>query len=200
MSGEKGICRVCGKKAKDECGGCNNDALYCGIACQRSDWKDGGHKQLCQGPPVNRKIHNVVQDLFSIEWRWLKGLSSTEKTELFQGQHLREPLNHLFLAGELALVLAGANACALANHVGFLPKYGAEYYARVLASWYGAHQEFLNEIGFIVEYLDYPVLLGGVDFGNAAIMWNSNSPKSGLINGIFLRGRRYPFPIAGPMG
>ena len=199
MSREIGICRVCGKEAKDKCSGCNLDALYCSVSCQRSDWKDKGHKQLCKGPPVNRKIHTVVRDLFSIEWRWLKGLSSTEKTEIFEERKLQAPLNHLFLAGEVALVLAGANACTLVNHFGFLPKYSSEYYAKVLAPWYGTHQEFLNQIGFFVEYLDYPVLVlddssGIVDIGNAAIIWDSNSPKSRLINGIFW-GERHAIPV-----
>jgi hypothetical protein len=67
-------CHVCGKEASDECAGCH-DALYCSVSCQKQDWKVLGHKPLCRGPELNRKIHNILQDLFATEWRCVETTS-----------------------------------------------------------------------------------------------------------------------------
>jgi len=73
---------------------------------------EGGHRALCKGPAVNRKIHTILRELLTAECKWLKELSPTEKASYFQVPYLDGPLNHLFHAGEVALVLCRANACA----------------------------------------------------------------------------------------
>ena len=43
------ICRVCGKKGEGykQCSRCTC-VYYCGVDCQRKDWKENGHKEECK--------------------------------------------------------------------------------------------------------------------------------------------------------
>lgn len=182
-------CRVCCNEADDECSGCH-DALYCSVSCQKRDWKILGHKPLCRGPEVNRKIRNILQDLFAAEWQWLRGLSSSGKAKLFTERMLEQPLNHLFHGGEVALVLTGTNACAVLFHPHCLDDYGPAYYRNVMSPWYDRHRTFLNEQGFFVEFIDHPVIiqrgvLDTLQFSNVGIIKNSNSQKIDLVNRVF---------------
>ena len=185
-------CRVCGKEANDECSSCH-DALYCSVSCQKRDWKILGHKPLCRGPELNRKIRNIVQDLFATEWQWLRGLSSSEKAKFFSDEILGAPLNHLFRGGEVALVLTGTNACAELFHPFCRSDYGSEYYKKVLLPWYDRHRTFLKEQGFFVKFIDHPVYVKkGEDimtFRNFGIIGNSNSSKSQLVYKVFTNQR-----------
>lgn len=189
-------CRKCGKKADEVCSGCK--APYCSVACQTWDWKEGGHRALCKGPASNRKIRSILCELFVAEWEWLQGLSRAEKEELFSDCMLGCPLNHLFRGGEVALVLARANACAILKHRGCRREYGPEYYAKVLEPWYNKHMEFLNEQGFVVEYIDHGVFVSGHpslnDYGGAALVKDIRSPKIELVNKIFTISR-IPLPF-----
>jgi hypothetical protein len=193
----KDACRVCGREANDKCSGCH-DALYCSVSCQRFDWKILGHKPLCKGPALNRKIRNILHDLFTTEWQWLQNLSSREEAKLFNDRLRKSPLNHKFRGGEIALVLFGVNACVLCIHPGFVDNYGPEYYKNVMSPWYDRHKTFLSEQGFTVEYIDHPVFVSGqslmLDYGGAAVFMNSNSPKIDLVTQIF-KNKRGPAPF-----
>jgi len=198
-------CRKCGKEASEACSVCH-EARYCCKACQKFDWKEGYHKALCRGPASGRKIHTILRELFVAEWQWLKSLSTTEKEVLFQRSALNTPLNHLFLAGEVALVLARANPCAVLSNFRkqHTKEYGVEYYRNVIAPWYGAHQEFLNEQGFYIEFLFHAVFVAdrpcqcptnGLDQPcgeqlltmavGAALVKDVRSEKIGLVDKVF---------------
>lgn len=195
-------CRICGNEANDACSSCK-DALYCSKACQRWDWKTGGHKALCRGPALNRKINAVVRDLFSAEWKWLKSLSREDRIELFRERTRSAPLNYLSLSGQVALVLARANACALMTSNICTEEYGSEYFAKVLSPWYDKYMDFLNEEGFVVEYISHEVYLADFpcdctalngrpcgelfDFarGGAALVKETRSPKMDLVDKVF---------------
>ena len=43
------LCRVCGKKGEryKQCSRCTC-VYYCGVDCQRKDWKENGHKEECK--------------------------------------------------------------------------------------------------------------------------------------------------------
>ena len=45
------VCKHCGRAGTDmkTCTGCK-DATYCGVVCQRANWK-AGHKKTCKGKP-----------------------------------------------------------------------------------------------------------------------------------------------------
>lgn len=196
------LCRACGKPAFDACSNCHS--RYCSKACQKWEWKHGGHKALCQGPASNRKIHTILRELFAAEWQWLQGLSPPEKETLFRSEFQDVPLNHLFMAGEVALVLARANPCALLSS---FPRhkadYGFEYYSKVITPWYKAHKEFLNQQGFFVEFIPHGVFVSDRPcqcLGNgkeeacgelANMAWrvglikDIRSPMIGLVNTVF---------------
>jgi hypothetical protein len=199
-------CRICGKDANDACSGCK-DALYCSYECQKWDWKKGGHKALCRGPPENRKINHIIRNLFEAEWKWLNSLSTSEKTELFAERADGMPLNHFFLGGSVALVLAGANACAFCTGHYFTEEYGAAYFANVLTPWYTKHMDFLSEKGFFIEFISHEVYVADrpcscrsyngkpcgelydLARGGAALVKNIRSPKIELVNKVFVEER-----------
>ena len=49
LSDLSSICRVCGKKGEGykQCSRCKC-VYYCGVDCQRKDWKENGHKEECK--------------------------------------------------------------------------------------------------------------------------------------------------------
>ena len=49
LSGLSSMCRVCGKKGEGykQCSRCTC-VYYCGVDCQRKDWKENGHKEECK--------------------------------------------------------------------------------------------------------------------------------------------------------
>ena len=49
LSDLSSMCRVCGKKGEGykQCSRCTC-VYYCGVDCQRKDWKENGHKEECK--------------------------------------------------------------------------------------------------------------------------------------------------------
>ena len=49
LSALSSICRVCGKRGEGykQCSRCTC-VYYCGVDCQRKDWKENGHKEECK--------------------------------------------------------------------------------------------------------------------------------------------------------
>ena len=164
-------------------------------------------RQLCHGPPENRIMNHVIRDLFAAEWKWLNDLSTSEKTDLFVEKAIGMPLNHMFLAGSVALVLAGANACVLCTGHYFTEEYGSTYFADVLSPWYTKHMDFLSDNGFFVEFISHEVYVADLpcdcmsyngkpcgelfDFakGGAALVKDIRSPKIELVNKVFMQQR-----------
>ncbi len=201
MPGLNESCRICGKDANDACSGCK-DALYCSKPCQKWDWKTGGHKVLCRGPDTNRKINKILRELFAAEWTWLQGLSFGDKERLFWDEALDMPMNHLFISGQVALVLARANACAALrgnNNQMLHEEYGFDYYEIVLKPWCMENMDFLSEQGFFVELITREVYVSDRECdcdspcgnlsdtlgGSAALVKDIHSPKIGLVNSVF---------------
>lgn len=171
--------------------------------CQRWDWQNTGHKALCKGPVENRKIHIILRELFVAEHEWLKEMSPEEKETYFRDDFQDEPLNHQFLSGEVAMVLARANTAALMINTAIhrLP-YGSAYYSNVIQPWYERNQEFLNEQGFVVDYISHDVFLSnsfcqcvvdGVPCGKlaikappgAALVKDVRNPHVDLVDKVF---------------
>lgn len=126
-------CRKCGKPASEACSGCKS-ALCCSTACQRWDWEAAGHKSLCQAPAVNRHIHVILRNLFHAEWTWLQNLCKPERELFFKTPN--DSLNHILLAGEVALVLSRANPSAmLSNHALHTIEFGLVHYSNVILPW-----------------------------------------------------------------
>lgn len=209
-------CYECGAVAENTCNGCEQ-AVYCSLQCQALDYATS-HKELCQGPLLNLKIHSVLRELFTAEWKWLNGTREyleTDMERLYREKILGEkveddehvsPLNHEFRSGEVALVLMGVSPCALIINYRYWT-YGQEYYAVVLHPWFVRHQEFLVEQGLDVELINHEVyclghLCGCLDAdgntcgkladiaqGGCALVKNTRSPKINLVNEIFTKER-----------
>lgn len=197
-------CRRCGKAASFVCSSCKV-APYCSSVCQTFDWKEGGHRDLCRGPKSNQKIHIILRELFLVEWVWLKDVASRDFRSLFFHEDTEEwPLNHLFTAGHVALVLARGQPCALLGHDRFRhqPHYYADcYFKHVLSPWYEEHKTFLNEEGFYMEVIEHGVFLSDspcpclkngklcgnpADFGSGAVLIkDTRSSKIELVNKVF---------------
>lgn len=198
MSATDECCRVCGKEAEDACGGCKS-ALYCSKKCQKWDWSTGGHKALCRGPAINRKLNAVLRDLFASEWQWLQSLSTSERSQLFASNTLIMPLNHLFISGEVALVLARINASALLTNGRCSDEYGYEFYRKVLSPWYSKHMALLSSEGFFVELITHGVFVSDQQCqcspycdelfdcvrGGAALFKDTRNAKNDLVNKLF---------------
>jgi len=123
----------------------------------------------------------------------------SQKEGLFRYHVLGVQLIHLFLVGEVALVLARVHPCALLAGGKHRPEYGFQYFRAVLAPWYSKHMEFLSEQGFIMELVTHGVFLADepchcrgpcgkqYDYaqGGTAIVKDSHSPRIGLVSKIF---------------
>lgn len=182
-------CRKCGKPADDECSRCK-DAIYCSRECQRWDYRIGGHRALCKGPPVGRKMNNILRELFAAEWTWLKSLSRSERQELFKERFSSSPLNHVLSTGVAALVLARVNPCAIFDDGWtYKPAYGPKLFNLVIEPWYEKHKAFLNEEGFVIEYMNRPVLVDDGeslrDYGETTLIKDMRSSKTDLIAKVF---------------
>lgn len=114
------------------------------------------------------------------------------------------PLNHLFLAGQVALVLARAIPCPLLGHdsTRFQPRVYSEYYFKEAVSpWYEKHKAFLNKEGFYIERINHGVFLSDrpcgclqdgelcgdpADYGfGAVLVKDTHSLMIGLVNKVF---------------
>ena len=70
MNLEIKICNHCGRAAAGhlQCARCKA-VSYCGTVCQRSDWREGGHKQLCammnvsEGGQLHHEDHSRIEEL-----------------------------------------------------------------------------------------------------------------------------------------
>ena len=197
-------CFKCGKQADDRCSGCK-EAYYCSRDCSLWNWKVGGHKALCRGPPLQRRMHIILRELFVAEWEWLKaGECEFWSWSPDDDNDHPAPLNHLFVSGQVAMVLARVNPCVLLLSYSF-PLFGKEYHDKILFPWYETHQDFLNEQGFEIEFISHGVHLwnepcqcvvngercgnlrdfaqGGA--GGAALAKDMRSPKIELVNKVF---------------
>lgn len=180
------------------------------VGCQLFDWKKAGHRTLCKGPEVNRRIHIILRELFVAEYEWLKGLDENEKDKLFR-DHDSHELNHLFISGEVALVMARGTTCAaLTNAITCTPLFSLEYYKRVLKPWFERHKDFMQDQGFAIDLVkhgvfcaDRPCLcdspycqglfdaVGGsfIKGGGAALFRDVRSSDNDLVEKVFMEER-----------
>lgn len=108
----------------------------------------------------NRKIHIILRDLFVAEREWLCNMSRPERENLFHDDWHDDPLNHLFISGEVALVLAKGTSCAVLFDSNMCTSaFSFEYYTCVLAPWSERHKEFLREQGFRVDLITHGLYL-----------------------------------------
>lgn len=54
-------CTVCEKADSKRCSGCNGLKSYCGVACQKADWKN--HKYVCKYHARAAELMNSVNTL-----------------------------------------------------------------------------------------------------------------------------------------
>jgi hypothetical protein len=110
------------------------------------------------------------------------------------------PLNHLFISGEVALVLARINACALLTNGRCSEEYGYEFYRKVLSPWYTKHMALLSSEGFFLALITHGVFVSDhqcqcssphcvelVDCvrGEAALFKDTRNAKNDLVNKLF---------------
>jgi hypothetical protein len=189
-------------------GGYPEKANVFSLDCQLYDYKRQGHRALCRGPEVNRKIHIILRDLFVAEREWLCNMSRPERENLFHDDWHDDPLNHLFISGEVALVLARGTSCAVLFDSNMCTSaFSYEYYTCVLAPWSERHEEFLREQGFRVDLITHALYLAdrpkrpgmasrgdlldlffGSDNG-VALFSDTRSPHNELIDKVFLKKR-----------
>lgn len=139
----------------------------------------------------------MLRELLAAEWQWLQGLTPEQREEVFSESDTDFPLDLLLRAGRVALVLARANPCALLNNKpDRQDEFGPIYYSSVLGPWYEKHKEYLEDLGFTVEFIDDPVYVIGpaglIDYGGAALLQDKTSDKNELVNKIF-HATRTPF-------
>lgn len=195
-------CWSCGEKAIFGCTGCNK-GLYCSQNCQREDWRGGGHKNICKGPPSAIKINVILRELFLAEYAWLQSFDQADKERFFYEDYRDESVNHIAISGEVALVLARVNAAAILNRPTMhTSRFGRAYYNNVISPWYEKHKDFLNQEGFYVDFIDHDLFLAdcfcscieedGTPCGKlafqargAALLKDVRSPKLALVDKVF---------------
>lgn len=146
------------------------DTDYCGVACQKIDFFDGGHRFICRcrgSHQKERQIHDILLELFRMELDLFKSqkMTTNQLRKFFQAEGITRKgglpitkhqhtkgfsFHHYLKSGEIAFCLTGANACAMVS-MDLFPGYAAIFHKHVTQPWYQKHKEFLEARGFAIS-------------------------------------------------